>query len=286
MIDHPTHREARSVFVECFNVVYPDWEVNYSNRDLKCSDVDYAAMKTYRGRCGPRSGGRVYFGVRRSFWEDVGRPRQVALVLHELGHVKQLDHSPAFWELVAKLFWRLYDEREVLGNVFDDGVMQSEGEWEKVKEHLVFNPTTSMVDNRSECVSERRASMKELLEWDGEVGRWDGVKLRTLLPYGEKSVWVYLDDIEVPESERVSEEELFEWFSNPWGRDGVKVDDSGYSYRVEPWSVKRLDDKVPVWAYNESEPIDGDFVATDGFMRVQLYQAVYDEDAKVRVLVE
>lgn len=288
MVSHPTHCEARSVFVKCFNVAYPSWEVGYVNRDLRESDIDYAMLKSYRGRCGPRSGGRIYFGVRRSFWEDVDRPRQISLVLHELAHVKQLDHSPAFWELVAKLFWRVSEGRGVLEDVFGDGVMQSNSEWDKVKEHLVFNPTTNMVDNRSECVAERRQKMKELLEWDGEVGRWDGVSLRTLVGHNSDSTYVKVGDLVVPDGERVSEDELFEWFSNPWGREGVSVGDRGYSYRVDPVTVRSLNGRVPDSAFEIGNgTVDGEFEVVEGGLRAQLYQAVYaGDDQSVRVIVD
>lgn len=287
MVKDSVHREARACFVSVFNVCYPDWEVHRVNRDLEVGDVEYAPLRSYRGKCGPRRNGRVYFGVRKTFWEDVGRPRQVALVLHELGHVKQLDHSGDFWELVCECFWLAYENRSVLEGCFGEGVMQSDDEWDAVKRHLVFNPTTNMVDNRSETVSERRLEMKELLEWDGDVGKWSGVSLTTFVASRFDSVRVSVDDLCVPESERVSEDELLEWFGNPWVREGVSVKDNGSGYRVEPFVVECVDGEFLESDMGISGGVfDGEVRVVDGFKRAQLYQEVYGgEETTVRCRV-
>ena len=63
------------------------------------SSVD---IKAFKSRCGSCStGGRIQFN-----WKIIIAPNRVVdyVVVHELCHLRQHDHSPKFWQCVERVF--------------------------------------------------------------------------------------------------------------------------------------------------------------------------------------
>lgn len=195
------------IFVDLFNLTYPDWEIfGRSYRKLEPQLVDFgASLRSYHGRCGPRSDGRVYYRVNAEKWQTWEWPRRIKLVIHELAHVKQTDHSPDFWEQVVDNYWTLHDHSQDV-----EAIVDAQVDWEKVAEHLVNNPSNSMVDNRIETAYERQLKLADALEYPNEIPPFDAMRiLITHQMNGNDDIAVSPDEVEY---EKYSIKELAQHF--------------------------------------------------------------------------
>lgn len=156
--------EALESFINYFNLCYPDWEIGGdASKDLTANEVEFSYTTTYLARCGPRRNGRAYFAVKSRWYEDASAGERVGLLIHELAHIKHTDHSPAFWEQVVRNYRALHSHAETVGDV-----ILGELAWDDVREFLVNDPLTSMVDNRREIAYERRLKIAEAIGYPTE----------------------------------------------------------------------------------------------------------------------
>lgn len=169
--------EALESFVTCFNICYPDWEIDGdASRDLTADEVEYSYTTVNLARCGPRRNGRVYFAIKSSWYDDASAGDRLGLLIHELAHVKHTDHSPAFWELVVKNYQTLRTHASAV-----EDVILGDLTWEGVREWLVNNPQTSMVDNRSEIAYERRLKIAEAIGYpEEEISPFENMRVSAL----------------------------------------------------------------------------------------------------------
>jgi len=182
--------EALESFVKCFNVCYPDWEVDGdTSRDLTADHVEYSYTTAYWAKCGPRKNGRVYFALNSSWYEDASPGDRLGLLMHELAHVQHTNHSPAFWEQVVENYHALQTNAAVA-----EDVILGELAWDTVKEFLVNDPLTNCVDNRSEIAYERRTKIAESIGYPtAEITPFENMRVSALRPRGQHIKRVTLD---------------------------------------------------------------------------------------------
>lgn len=150
------------IFVDCFNLCYPRWEIDGdATQDLQPSHVNYDdSLYSKWGKCGPRQNGRVYYRLNRDWWEEHDVNERLALIIHELAHIKHTDHSPAFWELVIDNYFDLADNPTEVTEICAEDV-----EWDAVVRAIVDDPHSGLVDNRKEIAYERRLKLADELQY-------------------------------------------------------------------------------------------------------------------------
>lgn len=176
MADSNIRQTALESFVTCFNLCYPDWEVyGRSSRDLTATEVNYSYTNAKWARCGPRKNGRVYFALNSDWYVNASPAERIGLLIHELAHVKETNHSPEFWEQVVTNFESLNANKAPV-----EETIEGEADWEEVKEFIVDDPHTGLVDNRSEIAYERRRKLAAALDYsDDEIEPFGNMHIYT-----------------------------------------------------------------------------------------------------------
>lgn len=223
------------IFVDCFNICYPDWEIRGdATKDLKPKHVDYDEnLRTSWGRCGPRRNGKVYYRIQRKWWNNHDPGEQLGLVLHELGHVKHCPgHPPAFWDLVVDNYFDVAERPGEIEEIFGEPI-----KWENVVEFIVNDPHNGLVDNRKEIVYERRRKLAEALNYPVEdLEPFSQMRILTRRRRGPQYTSVDIEDLEFDSK---SVDELVDYFhTRPRPRLGKEND----SYVVEPPLAKENGD--------------------------------------------
>lgn len=236
---------ALESFVKCFNICYPSWCIDGSeNNDLEYRHVDFDTnLRSYWGRCGPRSRGRVYFRVNSDWWADSSNGERVGLLLHELGHVRDTNHSPEFWEQVVENYRAVADHASEVEVALDGDV-----NWEEVDEFLVSDPSNTSVDNRRETAYERRRKIAEAIDYSGEVTPFEQMRISVLHSHREGNEQVEFDKLAY---EDYSLEEVLGVFHETGT--GVSLEDGVYI--IQPPVVREQDEH---------------YVVVDGGRRVEL----------------
>jgi len=255
-------RERRlNIWLRLFNISYPRWEINGdASATLTADDVVYRSLSSNWGKCGVRKDGRIYFGLNHSWWDDSDVSARLGLCLHELAHVKQHNHRPAFWELVVRLYQRVSDHADDVEELFGELI-----NWRQVKEWLIGDVRTRNVDNRTEIAYDRRIKMAEGLDYPvDEIGAFDGVIVRWKRNYKDSRMGVSFSDVECP---RYEFEEVHDWFTSPQRRDGVESD--GTRYIVDYPVVERTN--IHSGDATECRVIDGEW-------RLNFHRFIRDDD--------
>lgn len=168
--------EALESFVTCFNLCYPDREIDGdASREITENKVEFSYTTKNLARCGPRKSGQAYFAIKSSWYEDASAGERVGLLIHELAHIKHTDHSPSFWEQVVRNYRALQSNVTTVKDV-----VLGDLRWDGVKEFIVNDPLTSLVDNRREIAYERRQKLAEAI----------GYPIEDLKPFSNMNIYV------------------------------------------------------------------------------------------------
>lgn len=153
------------VFVDLFNIYYPDWDAPGDTDELKPEHVDFNDnLSGNWGRCGSRSDGTIVYKINRQKWIDWDVNRRLMLIIHELGHVEHAHHKPSFWGEVIDIYYTFKEREDEV-----DEAIAGDIDWTQVAKHLTRDPNSSTVDRRCETVNERRQMMADALDYDGYV---------------------------------------------------------------------------------------------------------------------
>lgn len=190
--------EALESFIKCFNLCYPDWEVEEdTSTELTADHVEYSYTTANLARCGPRDRGHVYFAIKKPWYGDATPAERLGLLIHELAHVKETNHHPEFWEQVINNYRSLSAHSEVV-----EEVMVGNLSWPDVREYIVTGPHTGMVDNRQEIVYERRRKLADALDYPvEEVEPFEEMTIKYQRPRGKSQEAISLRQLEYTEKD-------------------------------------------------------------------------------------
>lgn len=239
-----TREKALRVFIDSFNKCYPNWKVDGgSANSLTKKHVEYGWCRTYHARCGTynQNGGDVVFKLNTSWWNSNNNQERVALIAHELGHIKhpstrgEPKHSPHFWNEVIDNY------KSIRANA-RDAVESTIGDvdWSKTDKLVATNPHSHQVDYRSEVVCQRQYEMSKQLDVLEEVSVFDGMKIIEPTSHRPRAQVVDISDLEYAQ---YTLEELCDFFYRQ--EDGIERDGLQYSLEM-PRVSKRADDTFVV----------------------------------------
>lgn len=221
-----TDRAQRlKAFVTCFNIAYPDWEINGdATKALTTDHVEYGSLSSNWGKCGPRRNGRIYFGLNHTWWENHDTPARLGLLIHELGHVKHTNHRPAFWEQLVRIRNRLYKQTNEVADVLAVQTIN----WDDVDAWLVEDPKVHTVDNRIENAYERRLKLASAFDYPkDEIEPFAAIKRKSYWKQDRSNTYesTPISDIEY---DAHTLDELRDWFNNTKTRTGVHMERGRY----------------------------------------------------------
>ena len=234
MSKQATETDSRlTLFVDLFNLCYPDWEVNgRTSNSLQPHHVDFDTnLRKYWGRCGPRKNGQIYYRINDDYWNDNGWPDRIALMLHEMAHTHETNHSPDFWQHVIDSFHTLDENREIVESIIGTGL-----DWAAIKRAIVTDPKSNTVDNRSETAYERRVKIANAIDYPvDELSPFSGTSFYTVAyPNHEFCRHIPTENIEF-EKEYDTDELIDLLHSRP--RPGISYQNN--AYHIDPPKVRR-----------------------------------------------
>ncbi|AGB38045.1 YgjP-like metallopeptidase domain-containing protein [Natronococcus occultus] len=212
------------VFVDLFNLAYPDWNPP-TGSNLKPEHVDFHDnLTSVNGSLGVTSNGEVIYRVNTGKWRSWDVNRRLKLVIHELGHVKHQNHSPDFWNRVVEIYHTFHEHKDEV-----DDIIAGDIDWSEVREHLVNNPTNRMVDNRVETAYERQLKLADELGYpEDDIPPFDEMEILRVRRDSPDETFVEPKNLVW---ERHDIDDLVTYFRSP-NREGIRYNNG--SYRVDP----------------------------------------------------
>lgn len=222
-------------FVRLANSLVGSQLIEGERRELTPDDVAHQMVFDNVGGL-VTNGAEEHLGlcVNYRWWDRVGSEEQFVLLLHEVTHIEQAGHPPAFWETALDLYEKAKDQYALVETLFGQPF-----DWDRADWLFITMPDIPNVDFTHECVPERRQRLATALGYTGD--EFDAFELtadRIHLPEYDYTESVPLDKMTVnPVPEAQVYESLTTWLSRDTAE--VYVDTDTYEYIIEPPTVRK-----------------------------------------------
>lgn len=242
MIVDPTHREQTTrIFVELFNQVHPDWEVNGdAATNLEPEHVHFLTTTGSIGFVQTDGDNNISMYLDQETWSDRDTEENVGFITWLLGHFADTpSHTPENWSNIVHIFETLQNQADTTCELFDVEQL----DWHAVKAMLI------------EVLEERRRHEKPPSHWETNAFE-RRVRLAEKLNYPVDQIDQFSgmnvhmranDDIPIVEDVDLSEveyeahsfEEIRKWIKTPYRCSAVSVTNKTLIYY--PIAVDRGD---------------------------------------------
>lgn len=191
----------KKIFGKLITEIYPEYEDQTLKITQLTSRRKLAHVRTFNWKS------KIILGINFSSWREMDSSRRLSLLLHELTHLKEGNHKPAFWREMADNYISIKGNRYIYSNMeFSD--------WRTVAERVICDANSASADLRMINQQEARLLIRDRLGVDVDI--WEDLNPSSGRFPSPDTQKVRVKDVVV--KNKFTDEELAEFWSE-WDKD-------------------------------------------------------------------